>query len=46
VIKLVGLNWPLDGHDAIDHEEVLHLVVLPDFFPGFTLLEDGFNDVE
>jgi hypothetical protein len=40
------LNWPLDGHDAIDHEEVLHLVVLPDFFPGFTLLEDGFNDVE
>jgi hypothetical protein len=46
VVELVCLNRELDGHDAIDHEEVLHLIVLPNFFPGFPLLEDGFNNVE
>jgi hypothetical protein len=46
VVKLVCLNGKLDRHDAIDHEEVLHLIVLSNFVPGFALLEDGFNDVE
>jgi hypothetical protein len=46
VVELVCLYGKLNRHDAIDHEEVLHLIVLSNFLPGFALLEDGFNDVE
>ena len=44
--KKLIINCIQEAIDEIDHEEVLHLIVLPNFFPGFPLLEDGFNDVE